>query len=216
KVEPVDGAEAIAQRTAEQSLAGGSSDTGEVRQRQRGGARPDSLTKHGVETEILQRRIERFLDDGVQAVDLVDEEDVAGGEVQKNRSQRALVVDGRAGAHLDGDAELVGDDVGERGLAKAGRPAQQDMLHGLAPAASAAARGIISSSATASSRGLSSMITFAAVRAPTPLARRMGAVSSLTIARFSTSRLAALRMLSPTLGPTPSTWISISNRSSSS
>jgi len=107
-----------------------------VRQRQRGGARPDSLTKHGVETEILQRRIERFLDDGVQAVDLVDEEDVAGGEVQKNRSQRALVVDGRAGAHLDGDAELVGDDVGERGLAKAGRPAQQDMLHGLAPAAS--------------------------------------------------------------------------------
>jgi len=60
------------------------------------------------------------------------------------------------------------------------------------------------------------MITFAAVRGPTPLARRIGVASSLTIARFKTSRLAELRMLSPTFGPTPSTWISISNMSSSS
>ena len=49
------------------------------------------------------------------------------------------------------------------------------------------------------------MITFAAVRAPTPLARLMGAASSLMMARFRTSRLAALRMFRPTLGPTPST-----------
>src|SRR5260370_25863793 len=80
----------------------------------------------------------------------------------------------------------------------------------------AAARGTTSSSAMASSRGLSSMITFAAVRGPTPLARLIGDASSATIARFRTSRLAELSMLSPTLGPTPSTWISISNMSSSS
>src|SRR5713101_5962919 len=88
---------------------------------------------------------------------------------------------------------------------------------GTAPSpASAAARGMTSSSPAASSFGFNSMITLAAVRGPTPLARRIGAASSLTIARLSTSRLAALRMLSPTLGPTPSTCMSISNRLSSS
>ena len=227
------------------------------------------------------------------------------------------MVDGRTRADLDGDAELVGDDVRERRLAEAGRTAQQHVLHRLASAprslqqdaevfayllladvlgqharaqrqvelivvssrvdqsifsahlfpsqrlerggqcvlrgrrrlpvdrlqAAAAPPAMRSRGCAAqprplsarrhrrprqrlaaarpeppraSSFGLRSMITLAAVRGPTPLARRIGAGSSAMIARFSTSRLAALRMLRPTFGPTPSTPMSISNSSSSS
>jgi len=46
------------------------------------------------------------------------------------KTSRVLVDRGSA-AHLDGDAELVGDDVRERGLAESGRPAEQDVLHRL-------------------------------------------------------------------------------------
>src|SRR5258706_2296072 len=286
-----------------------------MRQRQRGRARAHPLAEHGVETEVLERGIQRLLVHAVEPVDLVDEETVARGEIEEDRAKGALVVNRRTRRHLDGDAELVRDDVRERGLAESRWTAQQDMLdrlaapacrleqdaeivadclladvfrqhsrpqrevellvvraridHGVlvrhlrpralravasascvdgdafqstassptrascdekprlrsadstafgtAPSpASAAARGMASSSPAASSFGFSSMITLAAVRWPTPVARRIGAASSLTIARLSTSRLAALRMFSPTLGPTPSTWMSISNKLSSS
>src|SRR5437773_5516974 len=314
EVEAVNGAEAVAERAAEQTLARRGPDASEMRQRQRGRAGPHSLPQHRVETKLLERGVQRLFDHGVEAMDLVDEEDIARAQVQEDGSKRPLVVDRRAGADLDGDAELVGDDVGERRLAQAGRSAQKHVLHRLVPAArgleqdaqvvahlfladvlaeesgterevvlvvvgarvedlvlghwrpsafsavarascvpgedfqstasmperasceekprlrsaastafgtapspaAAAARGTASRAATASSRGLISMITLAAVRGPTPLARLIGAASSLMLARFKTSRLAALRMLSPTFGPTPSTWISISNSSSSS
>ncbi len=67
-------------------------------------------------------------------MDLVDEEHVTRREVQQDRPERALVIDGRTGADLDGHAELVGDDVREGRLAEAGRPAQKHVLHRLAPA----------------------------------------------------------------------------------
>ena len=44
------------------------------------------------------------------------------------------MVDGRTRADLDGDPELVGDDVRKRRLAQARRPAQEHMLHRLASA----------------------------------------------------------------------------------
>ena len=70
-----------------------------------------------------------------EPVDLVDEEHVAGGEVQKDRAESALVVDRRPGADLDRHAKLVGDDVRERRLAEARRAAQQHVLDRLAAAA---------------------------------------------------------------------------------
>jgi hypothetical protein len=43
-----------------------------------------SLADHDVDREILHRRVENLLDDPVQAVDLVDEEDVAGLQVSQD------------------------------------------------------------------------------------------------------------------------------------
>ena len=38
--------------------------------------REGALAGHDVDAEVLDRRVEALLDDGVEAVDLVDEEDV--------------------------------------------------------------------------------------------------------------------------------------------
>ena len=96
EVEPVGGTEPIAQRRAEQALSGGRADAGKAVQGDARGARADSLAEHRVEDEVLHRRVERLLDDALQAVDLVDEEDVPLGQVHQDRAQRAGVVDGRS------------------------------------------------------------------------------------------------------------------------
>src|SRR5256886_17651524 len=82
EVEPVHGAEAIAQRAAEETLAGGRADAREVRQRQRGRARPHSLPEDRVETEIFQRGIQRLIDDRVQSVDLIGEQNITRAQAQ--------------------------------------------------------------------------------------------------------------------------------------
>ena len=64
----------------------------------------------------------------VQAVDLVDEQDVALVEVGQDGGQVAGPLDGRAAGGVDGDAQLAGDDVGERRLAQAGRAVEQDVV----------------------------------------------------------------------------------------
>src|ERR1700682_3274778 len=134
ELEAVHGPEAVTERTAEQALACRGADAREMREGQRRRARPHSLAEHRVESKVLEGRIERLLHDRVQSVDLVDEEDVTGGEVQQDRAERALVVDRRTRADLDRHAQLVGNDVGERGFAESGRAAKQDVLDRLAAA----------------------------------------------------------------------------------
>ena len=48
-----------------------------------------------LEPEVLHRRIEVLLDDGLQAVDLVDEEDAALLSDVRYDGERAFVLDGR-------------------------------------------------------------------------------------------------------------------------
>src|SRR5258708_27148355 len=93
EVQPVDGAEAVAERAAQQALPRGGADTREVRQRQRGRARADALAQNRVEAEVFERRIQGFLDDAVHAVDLVDEEDIARSQIAHDRAKSALAVD---------------------------------------------------------------------------------------------------------------------------
>src|SRR5262249_13257115 len=111
EVEPVDRAEAVAHRAAEQPLARGGADAREAWELEAHGARAGPLAGHVVEAEVLKSWVERLLDQLVQPVDLVDEEDVAVLLVQQHGRQRAGVVDRGATCGLDGDAKLVGDDV---------------------------------------------------------------------------------------------------------
>ena len=94
-----------------------------------GGAGAD----HDVEPVVLEGGVELFLEDGLQAVDLVEEEDLfALFEVGEDGGEVALDGEGGAGGLLEADAELVGDDGGEGGFAEAGRAEEEDVIEGFA------------------------------------------------------------------------------------
>src|SRR6185295_2562641 len=138
EIEPHRDAEAVAQRRGEQALAGGRPDQGEARQLDpdRAGRRP--LADHQVERAVLHRRVEHLLDRRSEAVDLVDEQDVAVLEVGEQRREIAGLGDYRARSGAEADAHLARQDPGERGLAESRRAVEQDMVERLA----AALRGV--------------------------------------------------------------------------
>ena len=63
-------------------------------------------------------------------MNLVDEQDVVLLEVREDGGKIALPLDDGAGGHLDADAHLPGQDVGQRRLAEAGRAGEQDVVEG--------------------------------------------------------------------------------------
>src|ERR1700743_2288127 len=83
---------------------------------------------HDVDAVVFHRRIEVFLDDGAEAVDLVDEQDVIGSEVGEQAGQVAGLFDYGSGSFFDIDAQFIGDDAREGGLAETGRAMKEDMV----------------------------------------------------------------------------------------
>ncbi len=132
ELEPRDDAEAVAQRIGQHAGARGRADQRERLQVELDAARSRALADHDVDLVVLQCRVEDFLDHRAQAVDLVDEQDVVALEVGQDRGQVLRLLEHRAAGLAQVDAELVGDDVAERGLAEPGRAEQQHMVHRLA------------------------------------------------------------------------------------
>ena len=93
-----------------------------------------ALADHHVERVVLHRRVEDLLDRAVEAVDLVDEQDVALVERGQDRGEVAGPLDRGPGRVADVDPELAGDDRRERRLAEAGRAVQEDVVGRLSPA----------------------------------------------------------------------------------
>ena len=92
--------------------------------RSRRGTRADDE----VELEILHRGIKDLLDRRVEAMDLVDEQDVARLEVGQLGGEVAGLGDDRPGGRAEIDAELARDDLGERRLAEAWRADEQHVI----------------------------------------------------------------------------------------
>lgn len=87
---------------------------------------------HDVELVVLERGVEFFFHDGLEAVDLVEEEDLAGLEVGEDGGHVSLDLQGGAGGLLEGYVELVGNDGGEGGFTEAGRAEEEDVVEGFA------------------------------------------------------------------------------------
>src|SRR5690606_17734620 len=87
-----------------------------------------ALADDDVDLVVLHRRIERLFDDGIHAVNLVDEEDVARLEAAQDRRQVALRLEHRARRRANRHAQFVGDDVGERRLAEPRRTVEQYVI----------------------------------------------------------------------------------------
>ena len=125
-------AEAVAQRRGQQAGARGRADQRERRQVELDRARRRPLADHDVDLVVLQRRVQDLLDDRAQAVDLVDEQHVVRLEVGQHRGQVAGPLEHRTRGLAQVDAQLVGDDVRQRGLAQAGRAEDQHVVERLA------------------------------------------------------------------------------------
>ena len=97
ELEAGDDAEAVAQRIGQHAGAGGRADQRERRQVELDRARRRAFADHDVDLEILQRRVEDFLDDRAEAVDLVDEQHVVRFEVGQDGGQVAGALEHRAG-----------------------------------------------------------------------------------------------------------------------
>ena len=121
-----------AQRRREQAGARGGGDEGEGANLHDVGARGGALADDDVELVVLERGVELFFEDGLQAVDLVEEEDLALAQVGEDGGEVALDLQGGAGGLLEADVELVGDDGGEGGFAQAGRAEEEDVVEGFA------------------------------------------------------------------------------------
>ena len=93
------------------------------------------MAEHHGQSAILHGGIKRFLDGRIEAVDLVDEEDGSRLERGEECSDIGLALERRRGGVNEPRAQLSGDDVGERGLAKAGRPGEKHVVEWLAAAA---------------------------------------------------------------------------------
>ena len=125
-------AEAVAQRRGQQPLAGGGADQGEFGQVDADRAGGRAFADHQVERAVLHRGVEDFLDRGGQAVDLVDEQDVAVLEIGQQSGEVARLGDDRARGGAEADPHFARQDPGERGLAEAGRAEEQHMVERLA------------------------------------------------------------------------------------
>jgi hypothetical protein len=133
KIEPVDDAEAVAERRGQEPRPGRGAHEREPGQVELDGAGAGALADDDVELEVLHRGIQDLLDDAVQAVDLVDEQDVARLEVRKDGGEVAGPLEHGARRRLDPHAHRMGNDVRERRFAQAGGSAEQHVVERLAP-----------------------------------------------------------------------------------
>jgi hypothetical protein len=123
--------ETIAQRRRQQAGAGRRAHQRERLEVERDRPRVGALADDDVEAKVLHGRVEVLLDDGGQAVDLVDEEHVARAEVGEHPGEVALLLYRGARGGVQLCAHLCGEDVGEGGLAEPRGPAEQDVIERL-------------------------------------------------------------------------------------
>ena len=132
ELEPQQQPETRAQGRREQSGARGGADEGEGLHVHGVSARGRALADHDVELVVFERGVEDLFERGLQAVDFINEKHLAVAEIGEDRGQVALDLQRGAGGLLEGGAEFVGDDVGERSLAEPGRAVEQHVVERLA------------------------------------------------------------------------------------
>ena len=134
EIQPNGNSEAVAQRRRQQALPRRRADEREARQIDPHRPRRRAFADHQVERAVLHRRIEHFLDRRIEAVDLVDEQDVAVLEIGQQRGEVARLGDHRARGRAEADAHLARKNSGERRLAEPRRAVEQHMVERLAAA----------------------------------------------------------------------------------
>ena len=132
KIEPDRNAETVAQGGGEEPRAGRRADEGEPGEVDLHRARRRAGADNEVKLEILHRRIKDLFDRRVQAMNLIDEQDVARLEIGELRREVPRLDDDGSGGRAEIDAELARHDLRQRRLAEAGRADEQHVIERLA------------------------------------------------------------------------------------
>ncbi len=120
--------EAISQRIGQEAGSGGRRDQGERREIERDARGAGPLAHHDVDPEVLHREVEHLLGRARHAVDLVDEQHLAGHERRQHRRKITGVLDGRAARHAQRPIALGGDDHRQGRLAETRRSGKEDVV----------------------------------------------------------------------------------------
>jgi hypothetical protein len=127
-LQPVHQAEAVVQGLGDQPGPGGGAHQGEGPQVHLEGLGRGALADEDVQLPVLHGRVEHLLDGGGHPVDLVDEQKFPFIQVGEDGGQVALLFQGGGLDHLAGCPHLVGQDVGQGGLAQARGTEQEDVV----------------------------------------------------------------------------------------
>ena len=132
EVEVVSDAKAGTHGPGDKAGAGGGADEGEGLKGDVDALGVGTGIHHHINLKILHRRIEIFLHNDGEAVDFINEEDIALAEVGEEADEVAGLGERGAGSDFGGAAiEFLGNDVGESGFAEAGRAGEEDVIHRL-------------------------------------------------------------------------------------
>ena len=124
----MDDAEAVAERAGESAGSSRRADDGKMREVEADAAGGRAFADDDVEFVIFHRGVEDFFDDAAEAVDFVNEQDVAVLEIGEDAGEVAGAFDGGAGGDAKISAEFVGDNVSHSGFAEAGRAVEEDVV----------------------------------------------------------------------------------------
>ena len=125
-------AEPVAKRRREETRARGRTDERERRQVERERPGTCTLADDDVEPKVLERRVEDLLDRAVDAMDLVDEEDVLHVEAGEDRGHVTLPLERGPRDRANADVELLANDRRERRLPETRGADEQDVVERLA------------------------------------------------------------------------------------
>ena len=128
KIESDRNAEPIAQRRGEEPGAGGGADQGEMGEVNFHRARRRPRADDEIELEILHRRIQNLFHSRIEAMNLIDEQDVARFKVGELRRQIPALGDHRPRGRAEIDPELARHDLRQRRLAESRRTDEQHMI----------------------------------------------------------------------------------------
>ena len=120
--------EAAAQRRGDHSLPGGRTHQREAGNGQPHGTCARTLFEHDVDKEILHGTVKILFHRGIQTVDLVDEQHIAGFKGGEKSGEVAGFFDGGAAGTFQIGSSFVGDDVCQCGLAQSRRSAEQNVI----------------------------------------------------------------------------------------
>ena len=134
KLQALDQAKPVPQRGAQRSGAGGGPHKGEGRQVEGTGSCCAALAHGEIEATVFHRRIEQLLRHPAQAMNLVNEQQITGLQVDQQPNDVARAFQGRCTGDLALHPHLFGQHHGHGGFAQARRAIEQHMIEGIAAA----------------------------------------------------------------------------------